>query len=51
MKQLAAELRDQYLVTYARPERLIPPEKIEVTVGKPGLTARARTRTSEVGSR
>ena len=50
-KQLAAELRDQYLVTYARPERLIPPEKIEVTVGKPGLTARARTRTSEVGSR
>jgi VWFA-related protein len=51
MKQLAVELLDQYLVTYARPERLIPPEKIEVTVGKPGLTARARTRTGEKGSR
>ena len=51
MKQLAAELLDQYLVTYARPEQLIPPEKIEVTVGKPGLTVRARTRTGEKGAR
>jgi VWFA-related protein len=51
MKQLAAELLNQYLVTYARPERLIPPEKIEVTVSKPGLTARARTRTAEAGAR
>jgi|SRR5579872_7102344 len=51
MKQLAAELLDQYVVTYARPERLIPPEKIEVTVSKPGLTARARTRTAEAGAR
>lgn len=51
MKQLAAELLDQYLVTYARPERLIPPEKIDVTISKPGLTARARTRTAETGAR
>jgi hypothetical protein len=51
MKQLAAELLDQYVVTYARPERLIPPEKIDVTVSKPGLTARARTRTAEAGAR
>ena len=51
MKQLAAELLDQYLVTYSRPDRLIPPEKIEVTVSKPGLTARARTRTAEAGAR
>jgi VWFA-related protein len=51
MKQLAAELLNQYLVTYARPDRLIPPEKIEVTVSKPGLTARARTRTAEAGAR
>ncbi|HEX4567699.1 MAG TPA: VWA domain-containing protein [Vicinamibacterales bacterium] len=51
MKQLAAELLDQYLVTYARPDRLIPPEKIDVTVSKPGLTARARTRTAEAGAR
>jgi VWFA-related protein len=51
MKQIAAELLNQYVVTYARPERLIPPEKIEVTVSKPGLTARARTRTAEAGAR
>lgn len=51
MKQLAAELRDQYVVTYSRPERLIPPEKIEVTVSKPGLTPRARTRTAAAGAR
>lgn len=43
LKQLADELTHQYLVTYARPEALIPPSKIEVTVDKPGLTARART--------
>jgi len=51
MKQLAAELTNQYLVTYARPETLIPPEKIDVTVSKPGLTARARTRNPQVGAR
>ena len=51
MAQLANELLDQYEVTYARPERLIPPEKIDVTVSKPGLTARSRTRTGEKGAR
>jgi VWFA-related protein len=51
MKQLASELLNQYVVTYARPDRLIPPEKIDVSVSKPGLTARARTRTAEAGAR
>ena len=51
MKQLAQELQSQYLVTYARPETLIPPDKIEVTVAKPGLTARARTRTGQAGAK
>ena len=51
MKQLADELLKQYVVTYARPQQLIPPEKIEVTVNKPGLTARAKTRTGESGAR
>jgi len=51
MKQLASELLQQYVVTYARPEQLIPPEKIEITVTKAGLTARARTRSREAGSR
>jgi len=51
MKQLANELIYQYKVTFLRPETLIPPQKIEVTVSKPGLTARARTRNPEVGAR
>jgi VWFA-related protein len=46
MKQLAQEILTQYVVTYARPDTLIPPEKVEVTVTRPGLTARARTRTT-----
>jgi VWFA-related protein len=51
MKQLADELLHQYVVTYARPDTMIPPEKIEVTVTKPGLTARARTRTGLAGAK
>jgi VWFA-related protein len=51
MKQLADELRMQYVVTYGRPETLIPPEKIEVTVAKPNLTVHARTRSAQVGAR
>lgn len=51
MKQLAGELLNQYVVTYARPDTLIPPEKIEVTVTRPGLTARARTRTGAAGAK
>jgi Ca-activated chloride channel family protein len=51
MEQLSRELQNQYVVTYARPETLIPPKKIAVTVTKPGLTVRARTRTGEAGSR
>ena len=42
--RLADELLNQYVVTYSRPEALVPPEKVQVTVAKPGLTARARTR-------
>ena len=38
LKQLAAELNNQYVVTYARPEMLIPPQKVDVTVTQPGLT-------------
>lgn len=40
LKQLAAELTHQFRVTYARPERLIPPEKVTVTAARPGLTVR-----------
>jgi VWFA-related protein len=38
--RLADELTNQYRITYGRPDTLIPPEKIEVSVRRPGLTAR-----------
>ena len=44
MHQLAGELLNQYVVTYGRPETLIPPEKVQVTMTYKELTARARTR-------
>ena len=40
LKELANELKSQYRVTYARPQTLIPPEKITVEAKKPELTAR-----------
>jgi hypothetical protein len=40
LNRLADELTNQYRITYGRPETLIPPEKIEVSVTRPGLTAR-----------
>lgn len=44
LAKLADELLNQYVVTYGRPEALVPPEKVQVGVTRPGLTARARTR-------
>ena len=40
LKQLANELTHQYRVTYARPQSLIPPERVTVAATRPGLTAR-----------
>ncbi|MBI2833729.1 MAG: VWA domain-containing protein [Acidobacteria bacterium] len=40
LEELARELSNQYVVTYGRPQALIPPEKIEVRATQPGLTAR-----------
>jgi VWFA-related protein len=40
LDRLADELTSQYRVTYGRPDTLIPPERIEVSVKRPGLTAR-----------
>lgn len=39
MQELAKILKSQHQVVYARPERLLPPEKIEVAAAKPGLAA------------
>jgi hypothetical protein len=40
LKLLAAQLTHQYRVTYARPQSLIPPERVTVSTSRPGLTAR-----------
>jgi hypothetical protein len=40
LKDLAAILKTQHRVVYARPESLIPPEKIEISSAKPGIEAR-----------
>lgn len=39
--QLADELTNQYVVSYSRPESLIPPERLEITLSQPGPTIRA----------
>jgi hypothetical protein len=44
--RLADELTNQYVVSYSRPETLIPPEKLDVSVSKRGLTVRAPKRTT-----
>jgi VWFA-related protein len=47
LTQVADELTNQYVVQYGRPEQLIPPEKVQVTVTRPGVTVRARTRATD----
>lgn len=39
---VAASLRHQYRVVYARPDRLIPPKRLQVTAARRGLTVLAR---------
>ena len=39
MQELAKILKSQHQVVYARPDRLIPPEKIDVTAVTAGLVA------------
>ena len=40
MRQVANELTHQYLVTYSRPQMLIPPEKITITAKRTELQVR-----------
>jgi len=40
LKQVADELTHQYLVTYARPQSLIPPERVKITSKRQDLTVR-----------
>jgi VWFA-related protein len=41
MKSLANELENQHQVVYARPARLVPPKRVDVTVKRPSVTVRA----------
>lgn len=47
LKQVADELTGQYVVTYARPEKLIPPERLEVGTTRQDLTVRAPRRLAD----
>lgn len=49
LKGLAARLKSQYRVVYARPASLIPPQKIEVASAKPGLDARGTPARGQAG--
>jgi VWFA-related protein len=40
LKQVAAELNSQYRVTYARPQSLIPPERVKIDTTRSKATAR-----------
>jgi VWFA-related protein len=51
MAQLAKELLNQYTVTYARPETLIPPERVDVSTTRSGLTVRAPRKASSITAR
>jgi hypothetical protein len=44
LPRVADEILAQYVVTYGRPDRLIPPDKLQVTVNRPGLTVHAPTK-------
>jgi VWFA-related protein len=44
LKKAADELINQYVVIYARPDKLVPPEKVAVSSTRPNVTVRARTR-------
>ena len=43
MEAVAEELLSQYLLVYARPEMLVPPEKFELLTTRPSLTVRGRS--------
>ena len=47
LNQVADELTNQYVVQYGRPDQLIPPQKIQVSVNRKGTTVRARTLAAE----
>jgi hypothetical protein len=51
LTQLADELTHQYKLTYARPQSLIPPERVTVSAAKPGVVARGTLIKEDKGRR
>jgi hypothetical protein len=47
LNQVADELTSQYVVQYGRPDQLVPPDKVQISVSRPGVTVRARTRATD----
>ncbi len=41
LARIVHELANQYILAYARPQALIPPDEIEVSVTSPGMTVRS----------
>jgi VWFA-related protein len=50
LTKIARELSSQYKVVYSRPSSLIPPEKIQVSVTRPDLTARGTPERRKAGA-
>jgi VWFA-related protein len=44
LPRVVDDLNAQYVVTYGHPDTLIPPEKLQVTVNRPGVTVHAPTK-------
>lgn len=50
LEKLARQLSSQYKVVYGRPESFLPPEKIEVTSGRTGVTMRGTPARGQSGA-
>jgi VWFA-related protein len=50
LDKLARELSSQYKVVYGRPESLIPPDKLEVTSARRGVTVRGTPMRGQTGA-
>ena len=50
LQRLARQLSSQYKVVYGRPDSLIPPEKTDVTSGRPGVTMRGTPARGQTGA-
>jgi VWFA-related protein len=50
LDRVARELNSQYKVVYARPDTLIPPDTLEITSGREGLTVRGTPERTQKGN-